>query len=73
MAQHKVFLKSLEVLMVLITLLLMDIFTASTDRFLEFPIRLLLALLTLTDFLTGATDFSMVIHRARPMGQDSRR
>ena len=73
MAQHKVFLKSLEVPMVLITLLLMDIFTASTDRFLEFPIRLLLALLTLMDFLTGPTDFFRVILRARPLEQDSRR
>ena len=67
------FLKSLEFPMVLITLPLADLFTASTDRFLEFPVRLLLALLTLTDFLTGPTDFFMVILRVRPLEQDSRR
>ena len=65
---------ALELSMVLITLPVKDLLTASMVRLLELSMRLLLlALLTLMDFLTGPMDLFMVIHRARPMEQDSRR
>ena len=57
-----------------ITLPLKDLLTASMVRLLELSmLLLLLALLSLTDFLTGPMELFMVIHRARPMEQGSRR